>query len=173
MSNRRSVLRATLATAAAASLLGLAACASGPAPAPAPAKANVADTIAANPDLSTLNGLIAKAGLTDTLKGPGPFTVFAPTNAAFSGLTSKTLDELAADPAKLKAVLTFHVLPVQSNAAQIRSGKAKTVNGAELNIAKAGSFVTVEDALVNKADLLATNGVVHTVDRVLMPPVKR
>lgn len=164
MFNRRFALNASLAMALATTLAG---CATGPAP------VTVAETVAANPSLSTLNGLLGKAGLTDTLKSAGPFTVFAPTNAAFQGLSSKTMDELAADPARLKAVLTYHVLPSKLMAAEIQSGKVKTVNGAELNIAKAGAFVTVEEALVEKADLPASNGVVHVVDRVLLPPVKR
>src|SRR5687767_3502495 len=75
------------------------------------APVSVADTIARNPELSTLNGLVQKAGLTDTLKAAGPYTVFAPTNDAFKAVPAKTLDDLSRDPARLKEVLTFHVLP--------------------------------------------------------------
>lgn len=137
---------------------------------PAAAPVSVADTIAANPDLSTLGSLVAKAGLTDTLKGTGPFTIFAPTNEAFKAVPAKTMDELAHDPAKLKAVLAYHVVPVKVMAAEVKNGHAKTVQGANLNLSRAGEFVTVEDAMVQKADIVASNGVVHTVDRVLMPP---
>jgi len=135
-----------------------------------PAPVSIADTIASNPSLSTLNGLIAKAGLTETLKSGGPFTVFAPTNDAFKAVPAKTLDELAQDPAKLKAVLTYHVIPARITSADVKTSSVKTVNGAEVALAKAGEFVTVEDALVQTADISATNGVVQVVDRVLMPP---
>ena len=130
----------------------------------------VAETIAANPQLSTLNGLIVKAGLTDTLKGAGPFTVFAPSNEAFAKVPAKTMAMLAANPDQLKSVLTFHVVPGKTMAADVKNGNAKTVQGANLALSKAGTFVTVEDALVQTADISATNGVLHVVDAVLMPP---
>ena len=132
----------------------------------------IADTIAANPQLSTLNSLVAKAGLTGTLKSSGPFTVFAPTNEAFAKVPAKTMETLAADPAKLKAVLTYHVIPGKVMAAEVKNGNAKTLNGANVALSKAGEFVTIEDALVQTADIAATNGVVHVVDSVLMPPAQ-
>jgi uncharacterized surface protein with fasciclin (FAS1) repeats len=134
---------------------------------------SVADTIAAKPQLSTLNTLVGKTGLTDTLKGTGPFTVFAPSNDAFAKVPAKTMDDLAKDPAKLKAVLTYHVLPGKVMAADGKNGSSKTVNGANLALSKAGDFVTVEDAMVQTADISATNGVVHIVDSVLIPPATR
>ncbi len=134
------------------------------------APVSVADTIATNPELSTLNGLVVKAGLSDTLKGTGPFTVFAPTNDAFKAVPAKTMDDLGKDPAKLKALLTYHVVPGKVASADVKNGNAKTVNGANVALSKAGTFVTVEEAMVQTADISATNGVVHTVDRVLMPP---
>jgi uncharacterized surface protein with fasciclin (FAS1) repeats len=130
----------------------------------------VASTIAATPDLSTLSSLISKAGLTDTLNGAGSFTVFAPSNDAFKAVPQKTMDELAANPALLKDVLTYHVLPAKAMAADVKNSAVKTVQGANIALAKAGTFVTVEDAVVQTADINATNGVVHVVDRVLMPP---
>ena len=133
---------------------------------------SVADTIATKPELSTLNGLVVKAGLTDTLKGTGPFTVFAPTNAAFAKVPAKTMEDLGKDPAKLKAVLTYHVVPGKVMAADVKNGNAKTVNGANLALSKAGDFVTVEDGMVQTADLSASNGVVHIVDSVLIPPAR-
>lgn len=134
---------------------------------------SVADTIAANPSLSTLNGLITQAGLTTTLKGPGPFTVFAPTNDAFKAVPAKTMDELAKNPAMLKDVLTYHVLAGKVMSADVKIGPAKTVNGASVALGKAGDFVTVEESMVEKANVVASNGVVHTVDRVMMPPKKK
>ena len=119
------------------------------------------------------NGLVAKAGLVDTLKGTGPFTVFAPSNEAFAKVPAATMQALAADPAKLKAVLTYHVVAGKVMAADVKNGNSKTVNGANLALSKAGEFVTVEDALVQTADISATNGVVHIVDSVLIPPVAR
>ena len=143
---------------------GMAGCASVSSP------LSVADTIAAKPELSTLSSLVVKNGLTETLRGAGPFTVFAPTNTAFAKVPAKTMDELSNDPAKLKAVLTFHVLSGKVMAADVKNGNAKTVNGANLALSKAGEFVTVEDGMVQRADILATNGVVHTLDTVLIPP---
>jgi uncharacterized surface protein with fasciclin (FAS1) repeats len=138
-----------------------------------PAPTSVADTIAANPKLSTLSALVAKSGLTDTLKSAGPFTVFAPSNEAFAKVPAKTMDELGKDPARLKSVLTYHVVPGKVMAADVRNGNSKTVNGANIALSRAGEFVTVEDAMVQTADISATNGVVHVVDSVLIPPVTR
>lgn len=150
----------------AAAIATLAGCATQQAP------LSLADTLAATPQLSTLNTLIVKTGLTDTLKGTGPFTVFAPTNDAFSKVPAKTMDALVADPVKLKAVLTYHLVPGKFMAADVKNSNAKTVNGANLALSKAGEFVTVEDAMVQNADIAATNGVVHMVDSVLIPPAR-
>lgn len=144
----------------------VAACATQPEATPV----SVADTIAQDPQLSTLNTLVVKAGLADSLKAPGPITVFAPTNDAFKSVSAKTMDELAQDPARLKAVLAYHVLPARLVAADVKTASIKTLQGANVAVAKSGDFVTVEDAMVEHADIIATNGVVHTVDRVLLPP---
>ena len=152
---------------AAAVVATVAGCATQPNP------VSVADTLAARPDLSTLSGLVVKAGLTDTLKGTGPFTVFAPTNAAFAKVPAKTMDDLGKDPARLRAVLTYHVVPGKVMAADVKNSNAKTVNGANLALSKAGDFVTVEDGMVQTADVQATNGVVHVIDSVLIPPTPR
>ena len=157
--NRRAILLA-------ASIVALAGCASQPGP------VSIADTLAAAPELSTLSSLVVKAGLTDTLKGAGPFTVFAPTNAAFAKVSSKTMEDLAQHSEKLKAVLTYHVVPGKVMAADVKNSNAKTVNGANLALSKAGDFVTVEDGMVQKADIAASNGVVHIIDSVLLPPAK-
>ncbi len=145
--------------------LALAGCATTSAP------VSVADTIARDPQLSTLAGLVRSAGLADTLRGAGPYTVFAPTNDAFKAVPAKTLEDLGKDPAQLRAVLTYHVLPARVGAAQVTGNSSqKTIQGANVAVSKAGTFVTVEDAMVQTADIAATNGVVHTIDRVLIPP---
>ena len=162
-SQRRTVMAAALVSLA--TMLG--GCASMSAP------KTIADTIAATPSLSTLNSLVTVAGLTDTLKGPGPFTVFAPSNDAFKDVPAKTMDDLAKNPDKLKDVLTFHVLPGKAMAADVKNSKAKTVNGAEVELSKAGDIVTVENAAVIQADIVATNGVIHIIDTVMIPPVKK
>ncbi len=156
--------RLALATAAAALALLATGCATQLPP------VSIADTLARDPQLSTLNSLVTKAGLTDTLKGTGPFTVFAPTNEAFKAVPQKTLDEVAANPALLKSVLTYHVLPAKVGSADVKTSNVKTVQGANVAVSKAGEFVTVEDAMVQTADIAATNGVIHTIDRVMMPP---
>ena len=143
---------------------GLAGCATTDKP------ASLADTLARNPQLSTLNSLVEKAGLKDTLN-TATYTVFAPNNDAFKALSAKTLEELA-NPARLKDVLTYHVVAGKLAAADIK-GPVKSVQGTSLPLARAGQFITLEDAMVIQADVAATNGVVHVVDRVLLPPVRR
>jgi len=162
-SKRRTVMAATLVSLVAV----LSGCASMSAP------KSIADTLADTPSLSTLNGLVVAAGLTDTLKSAGPFTVFAPSNDAFKDVPAKVMEDLAKHPEKLKDVLTFHVLPGKAMAADVKNSKAKTVNGAEVELSKAGDIVTIENAVVTKADVVATNGVVHIIDTVLIPPAKK
>jgi uncharacterized surface protein with fasciclin (FAS1) repeats len=157
--SRRTALVAGLA-------LALAGCATPSGP------VNLADSIAANPALSTLSALVVKAGLTDTLKTGGPFTVFAPTNDASKAVSAATMADLSQHPEKLKAVLTYHVIPGTTMAADVKNSNAKTVNGANVALAKAGEFVTIESGMVVTPNLVATNGVIHTVDTVLMPPKK-
>lgn len=159
--NRRNSL---IAAAALTALLG-SGCAS-----LTPPPADIVSVAGRTPELSTLSRLIQEAGLADTLRAAGPFTVFAPTNDAFKAVPAKTLEELAANKDRLKAVLTYHVLPAKVPAADVKQGNAKTVQGANLALSRAGSAVTVEDAVVVRADVLASNGVVHVVDRVLLPP---
>ncbi|MET0334955.1 MAG: fasciclin domain-containing protein [Rhizobacter sp.] len=135
-----------------------------------PTPTSVADTAARTPQLSTLNKLIADAGLQDTLRAGGPYTVFAPSDEAFKAVPAKTMAELSADKALLRSVLTYHVLPAKVASADVKNGNAKTVQGANLALGKSGTFVTVEEAMVVEADVPATNGVVHIIDRVLIPP---
>jgi len=155
--------RTWLLAGAAALTLAMAGCATTPAP------KTVAEVAATTPELSTLNQLINDAGLAATLSGPGPYTVFAPTNEAFKAVPAKTMDELAKDKAKLAAVLNFHVVPGQLTSADIKNGPAKTLQGGNLALSKSGTFVTVEDAVVTQADVKASNGVVQIVDRVFIP----
>ena len=138
----------------------------------APPPSSVAETIARTPELSTLSKLVADAGLSDTLRGPGPYTVFAPTNDAFKSVPAATMTALGSDRERLKAVLMYHVLPSQVLAADVKNGPTKTAQGANAALAKAGTFVTIDDAIVTSPDIVATNGVVHVVDRVLVPPAR-
>jgi uncharacterized surface protein with fasciclin (FAS1) repeats len=146
--------------------LGLLGCASTPAPAP------LAETLGREPQLSTFNRLVEQAGLRDSLRGAGPLTVFAPSDEAFKAVPAKTLEALSKDPEQLKAVLSYHIVASKLASAEVANGNAKTLQGANVALAKAGSFLTVEEALVERADISATNGVAHVIDRVLMPPKK-
>jgi uncharacterized surface protein with fasciclin (FAS1) repeats len=158
------IRRTWLLAPAALALAAMVGCASTPAP------ATVAETAARTPQLSTLTKLIADAGLTDTLKGSGPFTVFAPSDEAFKAVPAKTMAELAANKELLRSVLTYHVVAGKVMAADVKTSNLKSVQGGNLAVAKAGTFVTVEDAVVTQADVGATNGVVHIIDKVMMPP---
>lgn len=117
---------------------------------------------------NTLVTAVKAAGLVDTLKSPGPFTVFAPTDEAFAKVPKATLDALLADKAKLTAVLTYHVVPGVVMAKDVAAGKVKTVQGSELTITTAGG-VKVDGANVIKTDIVASNGVIHVIDSVVLP----
>ena len=135
-----------------------------------PAPMTVAQTIAANPQLSTAARLIQEAGLIETLQGSGPFTVFAPTDEAFKAVPAAMLEALSKDKTRLKAVLSYHVVAGKLGSADLKNGPIKTVQGSDLSLYRSGTFVTADEALVTTADVRATNGVVHIVDKVLMPP---
>lgn len=137
------------------------------------APVSLTDTIAKTPSLSTLSGLISSAGLSDTLKANGPFTVFAPSNEAFKAVPAKTMEDLSKHPEKLKDLLTYHVINGKSLAADIKNSKVTSLNGAHLELSKAGEFVTVESAAVTSADVPASNGIIHIIDTVLIPPAKK
>ena len=134
---------------------------------------SVADTIANTPSLSTLNGLITAAGLSADLQSAGPFTVFAPNNEALKAVKPATMEDLAKNPAKLKNLLTYHVVPSLALSKDVKNSTVKALNGDSLALSKAGDFVIVENAAVVQADLLATNGVIHIVDAVMTPPAKK
>jgi uncharacterized surface protein with fasciclin (FAS1) repeats len=135
--------------------------------------ADIIDTAIAAGTFTTLVSALGSAGLVETLKGPGPFTVFAPTDDAFAALAPGTLDELL-KPEKveeLKAILTYHVVPGKVTASDIANlVSTVTVNGTELRITVQDSTVMVNDAKVTQTDIAATNGVIHVIDRVLIPP---
>jgi uncharacterized surface protein with fasciclin (FAS1) repeats len=133
----------------------------------------VSQTIATQASLSTLNSLIVAADLQGALDATGPFTVFAPSNDALKALPAAVLNDVSKDPAKLKNLLTFHVVPVAALAKDVKNGNVKALNGDNLALSKAGEFVTVENALVTTADIVASNGVVHIIDTVLIPPAKK
>jgi uncharacterized surface protein with fasciclin (FAS1) repeats len=136
----------------------------------AAAEGDIIATAGAAGNFTTLARAIEAAGLTETLKGEGPFTVFAPTDEAFAKLPEGTLDALLQDKEKLTAILTYHVVPQRVGSAEVAGlTSAKTVNGQELSIATADSKVTVDNATVIQADIPAANGVIHAIDTVLLP----
>ena len=129
---------------------------------------DIVDTAVAAGQFKTWAAALQAAGLVDTLKGKGPFTVFAPTDEAFAKIPKDQLDALLKDKAKLTAVLTYHVLPGTVMAKDVKAGKAKTVQGSELTLGTTGG-VTVDNAKVVKADIVADNGVIHVIDSVVLP----
>ena len=120
---------------------------------------------------NTLTAALKAAGLAETLQGPGPFTVFAPTDEAFAKLPKGTLEDLLKleNKAKLAGILTYHVLPGKVMAADVTTMKAKTVNGQELDVRVNDGKVMVGNATVTKTDIAASNGVIHVIDTVVMP----
>jgi uncharacterized surface protein with fasciclin (FAS1) repeats len=133
---------------------------------------DIVDTAVGAGQFKTLAAALKAAGLVDTLKGAGPFTVFAPTDDAFAKLPAGTVETLLKpeNKAKLVSILTYHVVPGKVMAAQVtKMTSAKTVQGSALTVAATGGTVTVNDAKVVKADIAASNGVIHVIDTVLMP----
>ena len=129
---------------------------------------DIVDTAVAAGSFKTLATALQAAGLVDTLKGKGPFTVFAPTDEAFAKVPKADLDALLKDKAKLTAVLTYHVVPGKVMAADVKAGKVKTVQGGEITVTTMGG-VKVDAANVVKTDIAADNGVIHVIDSVIMP----
>lgn len=133
---------------------------------------DIVDTAVSAGQFNTLAAALKAAGLVDTLKGAGPFTVFAPTDAAFAKLPKGTVEELLKpeNKAKLTAILTYHVVPGKVMAADVvKVSDAKTVQGGSIKVKAAGGKVMVDNANVVKTDIAATNGVIHVIDTVLMP----
>ena len=129
---------------------------------------DIVETAVAAGTFNTLAAALTAAGLVETLKGPGPFTVFAPTDEAFAKIPKATLDGLLADKAALAKVLTYHVVPGKVMAKDVKAGKVKTVQGGSVTLATTGG-VTVDGAKVVAADVAADNGVIHAIDSVVMP----
>jgi transforming growth factor-beta-induced protein len=136
----------------------------------AAAEGDIVETAAAAGAFTTLGRAIEAAGLTETLKGEGPFTVFAPTNEAFAKLPKGTLDALLEDREKLAAVLTYHVVPRPVGSADIaRLTSVRTANGKVVPISTADGKVMVGNATLIQTNIPATNGVIHVIDTVLLP----
>ena len=143
------------------------------APAAHAADKDIVDTAVAAGSFTTLAAALGAAGLVDTLKGEGPFTVFAPTDDAFAALPEGTVDDLLKpeNKDKLTAILTYHVVPGAVMSGDLTNGMtATTVNGATVTIMTEGG-VTVNGANVTAADIAATNGVIHVIDAVILPPM--
>ncbi|MCB1014739.1 MAG: fasciclin domain-containing protein [Acidimicrobiales bacterium] len=137
----------------------------------AAAEQNIVETAVAAGDFTTLATALEAADLVETLQGDGPFTVFAPTDAAFEALPDGTLDELLADPEALANVLTFHVVDGDVLSSDLSDGmEVEALNGDTLTISIDGDTVMVNDATVTTADIEASNGVIHVIDAVLIPP---
>jgi uncharacterized surface protein with fasciclin (FAS1) repeats len=129
---------------------------------------DIVDTAVSAGNFKTLATALQAAGLVDTLKGKGPFTVFAPTDAAFAKIPKQDLDALLADKAKLTAVLTYHVVPGKVMSKDVKAGNVKTVQGSSLTVGTMGG-VTVDNAKVTAVDIVADNGVIHVIDTVVLP----
>jgi len=140
--------------------------------APVEAPKTVVDIAVGSPDHTTLVAAVTAAGLVETLSGPGPFTIFAPTNAAFTALPAGTVEGLLKPESKdkLTAILTYHVVSGNVLAADLTDGqKVTTLNGQELTVSIANGVVKINGATVTAADLVGSNGVIHVVDGVILP----
>ncbi|MCU4651483.1 fasciclin domain-containing protein [Roseibacterium sp. SDUM158016] len=145
---------------------------SGPALADAHGGMTIVETAVEAGTFTTLVAAVEAAGLVETLSGEGPFTVFAPTDEAFAALPEGTVEGLLADPEALAAILTYHVVPGAVMSGDLSDGMmATTVNGADITISIDGGTVMVNDATVVAADIEASNGVIHVIDSVILPPM--
>ena len=129
---------------------------------------DIVDTAVKAGNFKTLVAAVQAAGLVDTLKGPGPFTVFAPTDEAFAKIPKATLDGLLGDKAALTKVLTYHVVPGKVMASDVKAGAVKTVQGQDITVSTSMG-VMVDQSKVIATDVAASNGVIHAIDTVLMP----
>jgi uncharacterized surface protein with fasciclin (FAS1) repeats len=134
-----------------------------------PPSKNVVDTAIAAGNFVSFTACVKAAGLTETLAAKGPFTVFAPTDEAFKKLPSGAYDALLKDSAKLKAVLNYHVVPGYFMSRDMKSGEVMTLQGTTLMAAVSSGDLRVNGARVTRADVVATHGVVHTIDAVILP----
>lgn len=132
---------------------------------------NIVETAAGSKQFSTLVSLVKKAGLVGTLSGKGPYTVFAPTNAAFAKVPKKTLNELLGNKSMLRKVLLYHVLPGKVPASKVVTlESAKTAEGASVQFSVRGKSAFVNESKIIKTDIGASNGVIHVINAVLIPP---
>jgi uncharacterized surface protein with fasciclin (FAS1) repeats len=137
------------------------------------AAGDIVAVASANPDFSTLVTAVTAAGLVETLQGPGPFTVFAPTNAAFAALPAGLVDKLLLPENKdtLVKILTYHVVPSKVMAADVKPGDVTSVEGSPITISVEGSTVKLNgSSTVTATDVAASNGVIHVIDAVILPP---
>lgn len=130
---------------------------------------DIVDTFLAAGNFKTLSNALKAADLVGTLRGTGPYTVFAPTDEAFKRLPSGTIEGLLKDKVKLATILNHHVVRGRIMAKDVKSGDTKTVNGDMLNVSTSAEGVTVDNARITKTDIDATNGVIHSIDRLVMP----
>lgn len=130
---------------------------------------DIVQTAQDNGNFKTLVVALQEAGLVDTLKGKGPFTVFAPTDAAFAKIPKDQLDALLKDKAKLAKVLTYHVVSGNVMAKDVKPGMVKTVEGSSITVKVDGGKVMVDNAMVSATDIKTDNGVIHVIDTVIMP----
>lgn len=141
----------------------------------APAKMDIVDTAVSSKQFPTLVALVKKAGLVETLKGKGPFTVFAPTEKAFKALPKATLEKVMNDDELLKKILLYHVVPAKVDAHTAMSLDGKKADTAlkdkQIKITVKDGKVMINDATVVKTDIMCTNGIIHVIDKVLMPPM--
>lgn len=132
--------------------------------------ATIAQIVQNDPNFSTLLAAVQAAGLVETLNAPGPYTVFAPTNAAFAALPPGQLQALLNDPAALRNVLLYHVVPGRVTSAQVAGLRsANTASGGTLRVSAMNGRVMINDSRVIAADVRARNGVIHVIDRVMLP----
>ena len=137
----------------------------------AAASETIVDIASANPDFSTLVSAVTEAGLVETLSGDGPFTVFAPTNEAFAKIPQDQLDAILADQAKLKSILTYHVIAGKVLSTDLKPEQSvATVEGQNVDIKVADGTATINGCNIVKTDIEASNGVIHVIDCVLVPP---
>jgi uncharacterized surface protein with fasciclin (FAS1) repeats len=174
-------MRKLVVLTAAASVLVLAACSGEDEPATdgmnEAAPGTITEIVQGSEDFSTLLEAVGAAGLGETLSGEGPFTVFAPTDAAFAALPEGTLQSLLEpeNQDQLTGILTYHVLPAEVPASEVMPSDVETVNGADLTVSVEDGTVVLEDgqgneAMVTQTDIEASNGVIHVIDAVLLPP---
>ena len=131
--------------------------------------ADLIDTAIAAGNLKTFVAAVKASGFTESLRGTGPYTVFAPSDEAFSHLPPGTWEALVKDKARLAQVITYHVIPGKTLVADVKPGMTKTVQGAMLHLKSDNGMVTVDDATVTQSDMLADNGVLHTINAVALP----